>query len=67
MSDESAGYTPSSWVNPAGAARHHYGLAVRNHGLGTAFGLLMRTGVVPETVCEECADISGRLRAGQTA
>ena len=25
------------------------------------FGLLMRAGVVPETVCEECADISGRL------
>ena len=28
-----------------------------------AFGLLMRAGVVPETLCEECADISGRLRA----
>jgi hypothetical protein len=28
-----------------------------------AFGLLMRAGVVPQTVCEECADISGRLRA----
>jgi Domain of unknown function (DUF4395) len=27
------------------------------------FGLLMRAGVVPEAVCEECADISGRLRA----
>jgi hypothetical protein len=27
------------------------------------FGLLMRLGVVPESVCEECADISGRLRA----
>ncbi len=24
------------------------------------FGLLMRTGVVPETVCEECADITLR-------
>ncbi|MFL5822087.1 MAG: DUF4395 domain-containing protein [Solirubrobacteraceae bacterium] len=32
-----------------------------------AFGLLMRAGLVPETVCAECADISGRLRAGQTA
>jgi hypothetical protein len=27
------------------------------------FGLLMRAGVVPETVCAECADISLRLRA----
>ena len=27
------------------------------------FGLLMRLGVVPETVCEECADITARLRA----
>jgi hypothetical protein len=29
----------------------------------TMFGLLMRTGLVPESVCLECADISGRLRA----
>src|SRR5579859_7134615 len=28
-----------------------------------AFALLMRAGLVPETVCAECADISGRLRA----
>jgi Domain of unknown function (DUF4395) len=27
------------------------------------FGLLMRIGLVPERVCVECADISGRLRA----
>jgi hypothetical protein len=27
------------------------------------FALLMRTGVIPASVCEECADISGRLRA----
>ncbi len=27
------------------------------------FSLLMRTGVIPETVCLECADISARLRA----
>ena len=27
------------------------------------FGLLTRIGVVPESVCAECADISGRLRA----
>jgi hypothetical protein len=26
-----------------------------------AFSLLMRAGVVPESVCEECADISSRL------
>lgn len=29
------------------------------------FGLLMRAGLIPETVCAECADISLRLRAGQ--
>ena len=27
------------------------------------FGLLMRAGVVPQAVCAECADISGRRRA----
>jgi hypothetical protein len=27
------------------------------------FGLLMRVGLVPDEVCAECADISGRLRA----
>ncbi len=31
------------------------------------FGLLMRAGLVPETVCAECADISGRLRASSAA
>jgi hypothetical protein len=25
------------------------------------FALLMRLGLIPETVCAECADISGRL------
>ncbi len=29
----------------------------------TVFGLLMRWGVIPETVCESCNDISGRLAA----
>ncbi len=29
------------------------------------FGLLMRTGVVPETVCAECADVSLRLSAAR--
>ena len=29
------------------------------------FGLLMRVGVVPATVCAECGDISGRLRAAR--
>ncbi len=29
------------------------------------FALLMRAGVVPESVCEECADISGRLAASR--
>jgi hypothetical protein len=27
------------------------------------FALLARAGLVPEAICEECADISGRLRA----
>ncbi len=27
------------------------------------FGLLMRLGVIPETVCAECADITLRWRA----
>ncbi|HEY5187980.1 MAG TPA: DUF4395 domain-containing protein [Solirubrobacteraceae bacterium] len=27
------------------------------------FGLLMRAGLVPDEICAECADISGRLRA----
>jgi hypothetical protein len=31
------------------------------------FALLMRTGLIPETVCAECADISGRLRASSAA
>jgi len=28
-----------------------------------AFGLLIRLGIVPRTVCEECSDISARVRA----
>jgi hypothetical protein len=32
-----------------------------------AFAVLMRAGLVPETVCEACADISGRLRAAAAA
>jgi hypothetical protein len=31
------------------------------------FGLLMRAGVIPEQVCTECADISGRLRTASPA
>src|SRR5690242_11598648 len=27
------------------------------------FGLLMRTGLIPDEVCAECADLSGRFRA----
>jgi hypothetical protein len=27
------------------------------------FGLLMRAGLIPDEVCAECADLSGRLRA----
>jgi hypothetical protein len=31
------------------------------------FAVLMRAGVVPETVCAECADISGRLAAARAS
>jgi hypothetical protein len=31
------------------------------------FGLLMRLGVIPEQVCAECADISGRLGSASPA
>jgi hypothetical protein len=31
------------------------------------FALLMRTGVVPESVCEECSNIWGRTPAGNQA
>ena len=31
------------------------------------FAGLMRVGLVPESVCAECADISGRLMAGRSA
>jgi hypothetical protein len=31
------------------------------------FGALMRLGVIPETVCAECADISRRLRTSASA
>jgi hypothetical protein len=32
-----------------------------------AFALLMRAGVIPDSVCAECADISGRLRPATPA
>jgi hypothetical protein len=32
-----------------------------------AFALLMRVGVIPESVCLECADISSRRERGLTA
>ncbi len=32
-----------------------------------AFGLLMRAGVIPQSVCADCVDISGRLRAATPA
>jgi hypothetical protein len=31
------------------------------------FAILMRVGLVPEEICAECADISGRLHAAQQA
>jgi hypothetical protein len=27
------------------------------------FGLLMRAGVIPEQICAECADVTGRLQS----
>jgi hypothetical protein len=43
MSDSGAGVEPqpSAWTTPP--VRHSYGLTVRDHGLATAFGLLIRT------------------------
>jgi hypothetical protein len=32
-----------------------------------AFALLMKAGLIPDTMCAECADISLRLRAGATS
>jgi hypothetical protein len=32
-----------------------------------AFSLLIRAGIVPDSVCEECADISARLRTASAA
>jgi hypothetical protein len=45
MSDESAGFVPepSVWTNVPPPVRHSYGLTVRDHGLGTAIGLLFRS------------------------
>lgn len=42
---------------PAAGAESIFGFCVGCH----AFALLMRLGVIPEEVCLECADISGRL------
>ena len=37
--------------------------SILGHCLGCrVFGLLMRAGLVPEVVCQECADVSRRLR-----
>jgi hypothetical protein len=45
MSDQSPGAipNPSVWVGIPSPVRHSYGLAVRDHGLGTAVGLLFRS------------------------
>jgi hypothetical protein len=45
MSDEPAGFVPepSAWQTPPPPVRHSYGLAVRDHGLLTAIGLLARS------------------------
>ena len=45
MSGENTGFVPnpSAWTQPPPLVRHAYGLVVRDHGLGTAFGLLMQS------------------------
>jgi hypothetical protein len=50
MSDPGAGAIPqqhapepSAWTSVSPPVRHSYGLTVRDHGLMTAFGLLIRT------------------------
>ncbi len=45
MSGENNGFVPnpSAWTQAPAPVRHAYGLVVRDHGLGTAFGLLMRS------------------------
>jgi hypothetical protein len=45
MSDERADFPPdpAAWANVPPAVRHSYGLSVRDHGLGTAIGLLFRS------------------------
>jgi hypothetical protein len=40
---ESPAPEPSAWASVPSPVRHSYGLTVRNHGLMTAFGLLIRT------------------------
>jgi hypothetical protein len=45
MSEPGSGFVPepAAWNTPAPSVRHSYGLKVRDHGLGTACGLLIRT------------------------
>jgi hypothetical protein len=45
MSDQTAGSMPepSAWAPPPPSVRHTYALSVRNHGLGTAIGLLIKS------------------------
>ncbi len=45
MSDNSAGSAPgaSAWTSVPQPIRHSYGLSVRDHGLATAIGLLMKS------------------------
>jgi hypothetical protein len=45
MSENSAGFVPEPavWTNAQAPVRHSYGLTVRDHGLMTAFGLLLKT------------------------
>ena len=61
-------WTVAGWV--AGAAMVVFPLLEAGFGICAgciAFSLLMRLGVIPRSVCEECADITLRLSAARRA
>jgi hypothetical protein len=63
-----AGWTTLTWV--LGAVLVVFPLLEAAFGLCVgciAFSLLMRVGVIPRSVCEECADITLRLSAARRA
>jgi hypothetical protein len=63
-----AGWTTLTWL--IGAVMILFPLLEAGFGICAgciAFSALMRVGVIPRSVCEECADIRLRLTAGQRA